>query len=87
MTSISYIKQIVPLTCIILSHALSLLRALREHAMLAKTAGVKHLIILVNKMDDPTVKWSEERWASQCQLSCKEVVDHTYKIQVNIYFF
>uniref|UniRef100_A0AC34GK06 Tr-type G domain-containing protein n=1 Tax=Panagrolaimus sp. ES5 TaxID=591445 RepID=A0AC34GK06_9BILA len=31
----------------------------REHAMLVKTAGVKHLIILVNKMDDPTVKFDE----------------------------
>lgn len=29
----------------------------REHAMLVKTAGVKTLIILVNKMD--TVEWDE----------------------------
>lgn len=34
----------------------------REHAMLAKTAGVKHLIVLINKMDDPTVHWSLERF-------------------------
>lgn len=34
----------------------------REHAMLAKTAGVKHLMVLINKMDDPTVEWSEERY-------------------------
>ena len=34
----------------------------REHAMLVKTAGVKHLVVLINKMDDPTVKWSEERY-------------------------
>lgn len=33
----------------------------REHAMLAKTAGVKHLVALVNKMDDPTVNWDEKR--------------------------
>ena len=33
----------------------------REHAMLVKTAGVKHLVVLVNKMDDHTVKWSEQR--------------------------
>uniref|UniRef100_A0A8C2BGL2 G1 to S phase transition 1, like n=1 Tax=Cyprinus carpio TaxID=7962 RepID=A0A8C2BGL2_CYPCA len=39
----------------------------REHAMLAKTAGVKHLIVLVNKMDDPTVNWSLERYEE-----CKE---------------
>lgn len=34
----------------------------REHAMLAKTAGVKHLIVLVNKMDDQTVNWDEARY-------------------------
>lgn len=34
----------------------------REHAMLAKTAGVKHLVILINKMDDSTVAWNEERY-------------------------
>uniref|UniRef100_A0A7N8WUE0 G1 to S phase transition 1, like n=1 Tax=Mastacembelus armatus TaxID=205130 RepID=A0A7N8WUE0_9TELE len=39
----------------------------REHAMLAKTAGVKHLVVLVNKMDDPTVNWSLERYEE-----CKE---------------
>ncbi|GIY64736.1 eukaryotic peptide chain release factor GTP-binding subunit ERF3A [Caerostris darwini] len=38
----------------------------REHAMLAKTAGVRHLVILVNKMDDPTVEWSEERY-NECK--------------------
>lgn len=36
----------------------------REHAMLVKTAGVKHLVILINKMDDPTVKWDETRSVS-----------------------
>lgn len=30
--------------------------------MLAKTAGVKHLVALVNKMDDPTVNWDEKRY-------------------------
>jgi peptide chain release factor subunit 3 len=34
----------------------------REHAMLAKTAGVKKLIMVINKMDDPTVQWSQERY-------------------------
>jgi len=33
----------------------------REHALLAKTAGVKKIIVAVNKMDDVTVNWSEER--------------------------
>lgn len=34
----------------------------REHAMLAKTQGVNQLVVAVNKMDDPTVNWSEERY-------------------------
>ena len=38
----------------------------REHAMLVKIAGVRHLVVLINKMDDPTVKWSEERCVSSC---------------------
>jgi len=29
--------------------------------MLVKIAGVRHLVVLINKMDDPTVMWSEER--------------------------
>ncbi|KAG1661481.1 Eukaryotic peptide chain release factor GTP-binding subunit ERF3A [Nymphon striatum] len=38
----------------------------REHAMLAKTAGVRYLVVLINKMDDPTVEWSEERY-NECK--------------------
>ncbi|CAO1636571.1 unnamed protein product [Sympodiomycopsis kandeliae] len=34
----------------------------REHAMLVKTAGVQRLIVVVNKMDEPTVQWGEERY-------------------------
>ena len=34
--------------------------------MLAKTAGVKHLVVLINKMDDPTVLWDEGRY-NECK--------------------
>ncbi|KAG7361359.1 translation elongation factor EF-1 subunit alpha [Nitzschia inconspicua] len=34
----------------------------REHALLAKTLGVSHLVVVVNKMDDPTVQWSKQRY-------------------------
>jgi len=34
----------------------------REHAMLAKTQGVNKLVVVVNKMDDPTVEWAEARY-------------------------
>ena len=33
----------------------------REHALLAKTLGVRLLIVVINKMDDHTVNWSKER--------------------------
>ncbi|KAF6001318.1 eukaryotic peptide chain release factor gtp-binding subunit [Cyanidiococcus yangmingshanensis] len=38
----------------------------REHAMLAKTAGVRQLVVVVNKMDEPTVQWSQERFRDIC---------------------
>jgi peptide chain release factor subunit 3 len=34
----------------------------REHAVLAKTLGVSKLIVAVNKMDDPSVEWSKDRY-------------------------
>ncbi|MEM2104230.1 MAG: translation elongation factor EF-1 subunit alpha [Candidatus Bathyarchaeia archaeon] len=34
----------------------------REHAFLAFTLGVNQLTVAVNKMDDPTVNWSQERF-------------------------
>jgi elongation factor 1-alpha len=34
----------------------------REHALLAYTLGVKQMIVLVNKMDDKTVNYSEQRY-------------------------
>lgn len=34
----------------------------REHAFLAKTLGVAQLVVAVNKMDDPTVKWGKDRF-------------------------
>merc|ERR1711871_1422421 len=34
----------------------------REHALLAKTLGVRMLVVVINKMDDPTVEWSQARF-------------------------
>ncbi|KAH1079815.1 hypothetical protein GLYMA_05G243400v4 [Glycine max] len=34
----------------------------REHVQLAKTLGVSKLLVVVNKMDEPTVQWSKERY-------------------------
>lgn len=34
----------------------------REHALIAKTLGVTKLLVLINKMDQSTVQWSEQRF-------------------------
>lgn len=34
----------------------------REHAFLAFTLGVRQLVVAINKMDDATVNWSQERY-------------------------
>ncbi|MCK4885569.1 elongation factor 1-alpha, partial [Candidatus Bathyarchaeota archaeon] len=34
----------------------------REHAFLAYTLGVNQIVVAINKMDDATVDWSEERY-------------------------
>ncbi|KAI8344076.1 P-loop containing nucleoside triphosphate hydrolase protein [Chlamydoabsidia padenii] len=34
----------------------------REHTMLAKTSGIVKMIVVINKMDDPTVQWDKERY-------------------------
>jgi peptide chain release factor subunit 3 len=34
----------------------------REHIMLVKTAGVSKIVIVINKMDDPTVVWDKARY-------------------------
>ena len=39
----------------------------REHAMLAKTLGISRLVVAVNKMDDPTVEWRQERFTEICE--------------------
>jgi peptide chain release factor subunit 3 len=41
----------------------------REHAVLAKMQGINKLVIVINKMDDPTVGWSKERYISHLTLS------------------
>ncbi|CAH8825895.1 unnamed protein product [Trichobilharzia szidati] len=52
----------------------------REHALLVKTAGVKHLIVVVNKMDDPTVLWDEVRY-NECK---DKILPFLKKIGFNI---
>ncbi|KAM0439972.1 hypothetical protein ACHAPT_001072 [Fusarium lateritium] len=58
----------------------------REHAMLAKTQGVNKLIVAVNKMDDPTVEWSQERY-SECTTKLSQFLKGTgYNLKNDVYF-
>jgi peptide chain release factor subunit 3 len=41
----------------------------REHAILARTLGVRSIMIAINKMDDESVQWSQERFVL-CPNSC-----------------
>jgi peptide chain release factor subunit 3 len=58
----------------------------REHAMLAKTQGVNKLIVAVNKMDDPTVEWSQERY-TECTSKLSQFLKGTgYNLKNDVYF-
>jgi elongation factor 1-alpha len=51
----------------------------REHALLAYTLGVKQMIVVLNKMDDKTVNWSQARYDE----IKKEVQSYIKKIGFN----
>jgi len=51
----------------------------REHALLAYTLGVKQLVVAVNKMDDKSVNWSQDRYEE----IKKEVGQYIKKIGYN----
>lgn len=48
----------------------------REHAMLAKTLGIDKLIVVINKMDEKTVKWSKARY-EEIQSKMKPFLRHS----------
>ncbi|CAN8066159.1 unnamed protein product [Agarophyton chilense] len=43
----------------------------REHAMLAKTSGVRQMVVVVNKLDDPSVIKSDGSWSQERFEECK----------------
>ncbi len=58
----------------------------REHAMLAKTQGVNKLIVAINKMDDPTVNWSQERY-KECSTKLAQFLKGTgYNLKTDVFF-
>lgn len=58
----------------------------REHAMLAKTQGVNKLVVVINKMDDPTVNWSKERY-TECTTKLQQFLKGTgYNLKTDVFF-
>jgi peptide chain release factor subunit 3 len=56
-----------------------------QHAMLAKTQGVNKLIVVINKMDDPTVNWSEERY-KECSTKLAQFLKGTGYNKNDVFF-
>ncbi|KAI1336972.1 hypothetical protein F5Y15DRAFT_165573 [Xylariaceae sp. FL0016] len=58
----------------------------REHAMLAKTQGVNKLVVVINKMDDPTVEWSHDRY-KECTTKLSQFLKGTgYNLKTDVFF-
>ena len=45
----------------------------REHAFLVKTLGVGQMVVAINKMDDPSVNWSQERF-NECKSEIEKLL-------------
>lgn len=46
----------------------------REHALLARNTGVQKLVVAVNKMDDPTVEWRQDRF-KECTVKVSKFLE------------
>jgi len=58
----------------------------REHALLARTLGVAHLVVVINKMDDPTVEWDVGRY-EECVSKLKPYLKQVgYVIKTDVKF-
>jgi len=58
----------------------------REHAMLAKTQGVNKLVVVINKMDDPTVEWSQERYKEIVTRLSQFLKGTGYNLKTDVFF-
>jgi len=58
----------------------------REHARLVKTIGVKYLVVVINKMDDPTVQWAQDRFAECVEKLTPFLKSTGYNVKKDIAF-
>lgn len=57
-----------------------------EHSMLAFTLGITRLVVVVNKMDEKTVKWAKERYDEIKGKLKPFLKDCGYKVEKNVVF-
>jgi|UniRef100_A0A6U0F7V1 peptide chain release factor subunit 3 len=58
----------------------------REHAQLAKTLGVSKLVVVINKMDDPSTNWDKERYDEIKTKLSPFLKQCGYKLDVDVSF-
>ncbi|KAF9954540.1 translation termination factor GTPase eRF3 [Modicella reniformis] len=58
----------------------------REHAVLAKNSGINKLVVVVNKMDDPTVNWSKERYDECVEKLSPFLKQNRYNLKTDVQF-
>ncbi|KAF9163885.1 translation termination factor GTPase eRF3 [Actinomortierella ambigua] len=58
----------------------------REHAVLAKNGGVNKLVVVINKMDDPTVAWSKERYDECVDKLTPFLKSNRYNMKTDVIF-
>ncbi|KAG0067844.1 translation termination factor GTPase eRF3 [Linnemannia elongata] len=58
----------------------------REHAVLAKNGGINKLIVVINKMDDPTVNWSKERYDECVEKLSPFLKSNRYNLKTDVMF-
>lgn len=58
----------------------------REHAMLAYTLGLRKLLVVVNKMDDPTVNWDQARYDEIVKKLLPFLRQCGFKVKKDVYF-
>ncbi|KAF9181332.1 translation termination factor GTPase eRF3 [Haplosporangium sp. Z 767] len=58
----------------------------REHAVLAKNGGINKLVVVINKMDDPTVSWSKERYDECVEKLSPFLKSNRYNLKTDVMF-
>ncbi|CAO3567843.1 unnamed protein product [Mortierella alpina] len=58
----------------------------REHAVLAKNGGINKLVVVINKMDDPTVAWSKARYDECVEKLSPFLKSNRYNLKTDVMF-